>query len=144
MNGGDFFRLSRPQAPAMPPASSGQKNAPPPTWASPLRLRIADTFVSRLLGIHGGGALAPDEGLLLYPCGAVHTFFLWQPIDVVFLDARGMECRRIDALPPRRAARHRRARMAVELPAGYCRRHPDYLGRIHAALRLRVSPRLSA
>jgi len=109
-----------------------------------LRLRVADTFVQRLLGLHARPLAAPDEALLLLPCRAVHTFFLRRPVDVVFLDEKGAECRRIDALPPRRWAFEARARMVVELAAGYCVRHPDYLEHVHAALRLRVSPRLSA
>lgn len=101
---------------------------------APLRLRIADTFVRRLLGLHAGGPLDPDEGLLLAPCRAVHTLFLRQRIDVVFLDAKGGECDRVDALPARRIVSRRAACMVIELPAGYCRRHPDYLAHIHAAL----------
>jgi len=109
-----------------------------------LRLRVADTFRLRLLGLHAGGVLAHDEGLVLMPCGSIHTFFLREPIDVVFLDGQGRLCRIISALPPWRTASARGARMVVELPAGYCTRHSDYLERIHAALRLRVSPCLSA
>lgn len=107
-----------------------------------LRLRVADTFLTRLLGLHAHGPLAPDEGLLLLPCHAVHTFFQSQSIDVVFLDALGRECRRVSSLRPFRLAVSVGAKMAIELPAGYCRRHPDYLRRIHAALQLRVCPRL--
>lgn len=105
-----------------------------------MKLRVADTFLLRLLGLHAGGALAPDEGLLLWPCKAVHTFFQSQTLDVVFLDARWKECRRVSELAPYRVAASAQARVAVELPAGYCCRHPDYLQRIHAALQLRVSP----
>jgi len=113
---------------------------PAPTGV--LRLRLADTFMRRLLGVHAGGPLAQDEGLLLTSCRSVHTLFLLQPLDIVFLDGHAMECGQIDSLPPRRVAARRTACMVVELPAGYCRRHPDYLPRIHAALRLRETPRL--
>lgn len=99
-----------------------------------LRLRVADTFLLRLLGIHAGGPLAADEGLLLTPCGGVHTLFLREPVDVVFLDGRARECGCIQRLRPRRAAWRGDARMVVELPAGYCAAHSDYLARIRAAL----------
>lgn len=108
-----------------------------------LRLRWANTFWRRFLGLHAGLPLAQNEALVLIPCSAVHTFFLDHAIDVVFLDADGGECRCVHALRPWRAVREKRACVVVELPAGYCSRHPDYLVRIHAALRLRVSPRLS-
>lgn len=101
-----------------------------------LKLRMADSFMLRLLGLHAhGGVLREDEGLLLNPCRMVHTLFLTQAIDLVFLDGRGRVCLCVHALPPRRVAAAARARMVVELPAGYCRRHPDYLYRIRAALR---------
>jgi len=109
-----------------------------------LRLRTADTFFKRLLGLHAGRPPAPDEALLIQPCNAVHTFFLRYAIDVVFLDTSGAQLRCIHRLPPRCWAAQRGARSVIELPAGYCKRHPDYLVHIHAALRLRVSPRLPA
>lgn len=103
-----------------------------------LRLRVADTFFLRLLGLHVWGGLAPDEGLVLTPCRAVHTCFLRQPIDVVFLDDSGAECGRVLGMLPYRVAREGRARCVVELPENYCRRHPDYLQRIQAALQRRA------
>lgn len=109
---------------------------------APLRLRVADTFSKRLLGLHAGRSLAPDEGLLLVPCRAVHTFFMRRAIDVVFIDARGGVRSCIHAVSPWRMVADPHARMVLELPAGYCRSHPDYPQRIHAALQLRVSPRL--
>lgn len=112
--------------------------------ATPLRLHVADTFLLRLLGAHVRGLSGSHEGLLLRPCNAIHTLFLRAPIDVVFLDRKWRECRHIPCMPPQRAAREAAAHMVVELPAGYCARHPDYLLRIHAALRLREIPRLSA
>ena len=101
-----------------------------------LRLHVASTFFSRLTGLHGLGPLAHDEGLVLMPCASIHTFFLRQPIDVVFLDGKGRELRRVLALPPFRVAGAWGACCAIELPARYCEHHPDYLERIHAALRI--------
>ncbi len=108
-----------------------------------LTLRVADTFFARLRGVHAGGPLAEDEAMLIRPCRAIHTFFLSYSLDVVFLDAHGRVCRSVECLPPGRMVFERGAFMVVELPAGYCASHPDYPARIHAALRLRESPRLS-
>jgi len=108
-----------------------------------LNLRVADTFWLRLCGVSGVGRLAPDQGLMLVPCRAIHTFFLSEPLDLVFLDKQGRERRCVHQVPPYRVVVEPSAYMVVELPAGYCLRHSDYLCRIHAALRLRVSPRLS-
>lgn len=109
------------------------ENQPP--HARVLRLRVAETFTSRLRGVHASGKLAENEGVLLQPCRAVHTFFLRQQLDIVFLDAEGDERRCIHAMPPFRMAWVKGAHKVVELPAAYCRRHPDYLDRIHAAMR---------
>jgi len=104
-----------------------------------LHLQIANTFLLRLFGLLAHGPLAPDEGLLLVPCRAVHTFFLGESIDIVFLDAQARECRCVHSLPPHCFAVQPDACMVVELPSGYCRRHVDYLERIRAALRPSVS-----
>lgn len=101
---------------------------------SGLSLKVANGFRSRLLGAHAFGGLRGDEGLLLYPCRAVHTFFLRQALDIVFLDSEGRLLRCVLAVRPRRVVFERHAAMVVELPAGYCRRHPDYLEQIHSAM----------
>ena len=107
-----------------------------------LTLRIADSFWLRLRGLYGVKALAENEGLLILPCRAIHTLFLKQSIDVIFLDAHGNVCRCLPCLAPNRLVWERKATMVVELPAGYCRRYPDFAKRVHAALQLRVFPRL--
>jgi Uncharacterized conserved protein len=100
-----------------------------------LLLHRADTFVSRLKGLYGRGRLGPHEGLILVPCAAIHTFFMREPMDVVFLDRRCEELRHIIAMPPFGVARCQGAYATVELPPEYCVRYPDYLARIHAAIR---------
>jgi len=99
-----------------------------------LRLHVAESFCMRLLGLHAHGSLAMGEGLLIRPCRAVHTFFLRQPIDIVFLDADGRACHCVPGLRPGRLAMHRQAYMVVELTGGYCARYSDYLCRIQHAL----------
>ncbi|MCP5015958.1 MAG: DUF192 domain-containing protein [Ketobacter sp.] len=50
-------------------------------------VRIANTFMSRLIGLLSRSSLGLNEGLLITPCTSIHTFFMRFPIDVVFLDA---------------------------------------------------------
>lgn len=50
-------------------------------------IRLADSTVSRLVGLLGSAPLQPGEGLLLRPSSGVHTFGMRFPIDVVTLDA---------------------------------------------------------
>lgn len=88
------------------------------------RVERAASFASRLKGLLGRSALAPDEGLWIEPCDSVHTFFMRFPIDVAFVDRQGVVVKRYDALPPWRATRlHARARACVELAAGTLSRH---------------------
>lgn len=85
----------------------------PRTW-------LADTPLSRLRGLLGRAALAPEahEGLLLKPCGSVHTIGMRYPIDVVFLDAEGCVLQVRERLEPLRASACRGARQTLELFAG--------------------------
>jgi uncharacterized membrane protein (UPF0127 family) len=84
--------------------------------------------------MHAFPRLRPNQGLWLAPCNAIHSFGLAYTIDVVFLDSRQRVIRRVDHLAPNRIALCLAARSAVELPAGYCARHPDYSRKIRQAL----------
>ena len=50
------------------------------------RVKVADTFWSRLRGLLGHESPAAGEGLLLKNTSQVHTFGMSYPIDIVFLD----------------------------------------------------------
>jgi len=49
-------------------------------------VRVADTGLSRIIGLLGESALPPNEGLLIVPSQGVHTWGMLFPIDVVVLD----------------------------------------------------------
>ncbi len=51
-----------------------------------IKIEWANTFFKRLKGLMFRSAIPPDQGVLLYPCSAVHTCFMHFPIDVVYLD----------------------------------------------------------
>lgn len=99
-----------------------------------LSLHKSITFWTRFGGLLFKPALAPDEGLYLFPCRAVHTVGMSYAIDVVFLDVDLNEIKRIDRLRPYRFVVCRKAQSVVELQAGYCQRNHDYLCRIRHAL----------
>lgn len=83
------------------------------------KVRTAHTFLSRLAGLLGTTAIAEGEGLWLAPCHTVHTLGMRYPIDVAFLDARGVVVGILEELPPNRVGRvFRAARGALELRAG--------------------------
>jgi len=84
------------------------------------RAWLADTPWTRLRGLLGRPPLGADgqEALLLRPCGAVHTFGMRYPLDIVFLDKRGCVLGVHAALPPGRMRHCRGARQTLELAAG--------------------------
>ncbi|UWG98028.1 DUF192 domain-containing protein [Dehalobacter sp. DCM] len=48
-------------------------------------ITVADSFVSRLVGLLRHKQLAVNEGMLIIPCSQVHTFGMKFNIDVLFL-----------------------------------------------------------
>jgi uncharacterized membrane protein (UPF0127 family) len=74
----------------------------------------------RLRGLLGRKSLAEGEGLWITPCSSVHTLFMSFPIDVLFLDRKGLEVVAvIERMVPWRVTRaYLRAGSALELPAG--------------------------
>jgi len=83
------------------------------------KVRTARTFLSRLVGLLGTAAIAEGEGLWIVPCRSVHTLGMRYPIDVAFLDARGIVIGVVEGLPPNRVGRvFRDARGALELRSG--------------------------
>jgi len=83
------------------------------------KVRTAVTFLSRLVGLLGTAAIGEGEGLWIVPCRSVHTLGMRYPIDVAFLDARGVVVGVLEGFPPNRVGRIvRDARGALELRAG--------------------------
>jgi len=83
------------------------------------RVKLADSWLTRLRGMLARPAPLPGEGLLLSPCRSVHMFGMRFPLDVAFLDAEGSVVASYPSLQPGGRTRwHRRAAHALELPAG--------------------------
>jgi uncharacterized protein len=79
---------------------------------------MADKPWSRMRGLLGRSGLEAGEGLLLKPCGSVHTFFMRFPIDVVFLDRELAVVAVSPEVAPWRTARAKGAKVTLELAAG--------------------------
>lgn len=82
------------------------------------RCVMATNPVLRLRGLLGRKELPPGEGILLRPCGSVHTFFMRFPIDVVFCDADLRVLGVAAEMPKWRMRSQRRGKVAIELAAG--------------------------
>ncbi|MCR4337115.1 MAG: DUF192 domain-containing protein [Candidatus Omnitrophica bacterium] len=50
------------------------------------RAIIADTAISRLVGLLNRSSLNEDEALVITDCRSIHMFFMRFPIDVIFVD----------------------------------------------------------
>jgi uncharacterized protein len=88
------------------------------TWLA-TKIRKADTFLTRLLGLLRRKRLAPEEALWLVPGKAVHTVGMKFPIDVIFIDRNKKVVAIVPSLPPNRATRvYVAAHSILELPTG--------------------------
>ena len=72
----------------------------------------------RLRGLLGRPPLGNGEGLLLDPCGSVHTMGMAYAIDVVYLDRAFRITKVVAGLGPWRASMAWRAALTLELAAG--------------------------
>ena len=82
-------------------------------------IRVADTGLSRIIGLLGERTLSPGDGLLIVPSQGVHTWGMMFPIDIVVID------REWNVLALRRRMRQFRmtrifwrAAAVLELPSG--------------------------
>lgn len=81
---------------------------------------LAGSSESRRRGLLGRQALDDEEALVVAPTQAIHTFGMRFPIDVVFVDRRGLVLRVAPAVPRNRIRVSWRAFAAIELAAGRC------------------------
>jgi hypothetical protein len=88
------------------------------TWLA-TKVRKADSFMTRLIGLLKRDALGPEEALWLIPSKGIHTIGMKFPIDVVFLDRKSVVLDVISELSPYRITGvHLRGHSVVELPKG--------------------------
>lgn len=83
------------------------------------RISIADTSLSRFIGLLGRRGLNPGEGLLIRPSNGVHTLGMRFAIDVLMLDRSGTVIDVHERLVPFRMTRiNWRVSDVLELPTG--------------------------
>ena len=83
------------------------------------RIRVADTTLTRLVGLMGRGSLALGHGLLIRPSNGVHTLWMRFSIDVLLLDREFRVLSVYGNLRPfRLTAINWKASSALELPSG--------------------------
>jgi uncharacterized membrane protein (UPF0127 family) len=82
------------------------------------RGELATTTWTRTKGLLGRSGLDDDQGLWIQPTGSIHMWFMRFPIDVVWASADGRVLKLTRNIKPWRMAYCRRAKVALELPAG--------------------------
>jgi uncharacterized membrane protein (UPF0127 family) len=92
-------------------------------------IEIADSFVRRGLGLIGRSGFGKHNGLLLKNTGAIHTFFVRFPIDVVFLDKDSKILKIVENLKPFCFSPIVwKAKHTLELPQGSIKKHSLKVG----------------
>ena len=83
------------------------------------RIRVAETGLTRIVGLLGERDLQPGDGLLIVPSQGVHTLGMQFPIDIAVLDDdwRVIAIRR-DIRPFRMTRMFWKAAAVLELPSG--------------------------
>lgn len=89
----------------------------------PLNVRVAKSFAQRLRGLIGRSLTSDDEAILIAPCSSVHTCFMREAIDVVFVDRSGRIERIVESIKPWRAAACVGAYAVFELKSGAAQRY---------------------
>jgi uncharacterized membrane protein (UPF0127 family) len=98
------------------------------TWLA-TKVRKADNFLTRLVGLLKRTHLGPEEALWLMPSKGIHTIGMKFPIDVLFLDRNHRVLGLMSGmLPYRVSAVHLRGYSVLELPNGTIKKSQTEVG----------------
>jgi len=82
-------------------------------------LKVADDFISRLIGLMFKKDMYGFDGLLIKQCNSIHTFFMRYAIDIIFLDKEYKVVKVIEDIKPWRATlMYFKASQVLELKSG--------------------------
>jgi uncharacterized membrane protein (UPF0127 family) len=98
------------------------------TWLA-TKVRKADNFLTRLVGLLKRKTLGPEEALWLMPSKGIHTIGMKFPIDVVYLNRRNLVVRLISGMAPYRVSSvSLRTYSILELPNGTIKKSRTEIG----------------
>ena len=98
------------------------------TWLA-TKIRKADNFITRLVGLLKRSTLGPEEALWLMPSKGIHTIGMKFPIDVVFLNRKNFVLAIVPSMAPYRISRiELRAYSVLELPNGTIKKSQTEVG----------------
>ena len=81
-------------------------------------ISLANSSETRRTGLLAQDGLSEGSGLWIYPCEAIHTFFMRFAIDVIFVDRQSRVRKIAKKLRPWRMSMCLVASSVLELPAG--------------------------
>jgi len=82
-------------------------------------IRVAETGLTRIVGLLGERELQPGDGLLIVPSQSIHTWGMQFPIDIAVLDGKWkVIATRRDMQPFRMTRMFWKAAAVLELPSG--------------------------
>lgn len=83
------------------------------------KVRVADSFLSRLVGLLDRKEILPGEALIITNCQQIHMFFMKFPIDVIFVDRSDIVVGLVENIQPfSMSPIFLQAQRAIELPPG--------------------------
>lgn len=83
------------------------------------RIEVAETSISRMVGLLGKRGLEPGTGLLIIPSQAIHTVAMRFSIDVIYVDRKWRVLHLRPSMPPYRLSGvYFRSLCVIELPEG--------------------------
>ncbi len=83
------------------------------------KIKIADNFVTRLVGLLNRKSLDSDEGLLIIPSNSIHSFGMRFDFDAVFLDKNNKVVHLIEKMKPcRLSPLVKKSKSVLELAPG--------------------------
>jgi uncharacterized protein len=98
------------------------------TWLA-TKVRKADNFITRLVGLLKRTHLGPEEALWLMPSKGIHTIGMKFPIDVLFLDKNCAILAMVSGMMPYRISGvHLRGFSVLELPSGTIKKSHTEVG----------------
>lgn len=103
--------MSHPNCKSLCEAGSGRCLLP--------RVRVADGFWTRLVGLMGRSGLEAGTGLYFPRCCSIHMFFMRFAIDAVYLDSEKTVVKIVSHLRPWRLSWCPGADSVLEAPAGW-------------------------
>lgn len=92
---------------------------------------LADTFITRLVGLLNRDHLAPQEGLIITKCNSIHMFFMKFAIDVIFVSKTNQVVGLVENIKPYQLSQvFWKSSFCIELPVGAIKSSKTQVGDI--------------